>query len=147
MGLEQIVANDKFVVLLEWALALEKRYKNLLQGGLIQIQYNSKEVMDSSFGAMDAVSRLDEVMVCLQQCFRDTDAIARYGTTFWVLVPMTDADPVTSKVQGVINTAKMGGLDIEHTDVQVHMLRDHSGWLSRMGCDPQLFLSYLAALA
>lgn len=146
MSLEQVAANDKFTVLLEWTLALERRYKNLLHGGLIQIEYNARDVMDSTFGAMDAVNRLGEVMACLQQCFRDTDAIARYGTTFWVLVPMTEADPVTAKVQSIIQSAKAGGLDIARTDVQVHMLGDHSEWLTRAGSDPQMFLAYLEAL-
>jgi hypothetical protein len=114
--------------------------------GLIQIEYNASEVMDSCFGAMDAVNRLREITVCLQQCFRDTDAIARFGTTFWVLVPMTQDDPVTAKVQTVIQTAKSGGLDIEHTQVQIHRLADHSPWLKRMGCDSDQFLAYLEAL-
>lgn len=146
MSLESIAAADKFIALLEWTLSLEKRYENLLQAGLIRIAYNSQDVIDSTFGAMDAVNRLDEVENCLQQCFRDTDAIARFGTTFWVLVPMTEVDPVVSKAQSIIETASRDGLNIDRTDVQVHVLSDHRDWLNRMGCDTQLFLSYLEAL-
>ena len=147
MSLEQIYAGDKFAARLEWTLSLQKRYENLLQAGLIQIRYNSHDVMESTFGAMDAAKRLDEVAICLQQCFRDTDTIARFGTTFWVLVPMTDAEPVAAKVLGIIQTASLGGLDISRTDVSVHILNAHRNWLAEMGCDTQLFLSYLDALA
>jgi hypothetical protein len=102
ISLESIAAADKFVALHEWTLSLEKRYGSLLPAGLIQIRYNSQDAMDSSFGAMDAVGRLNEVATCFQQCFRDTDVIARFGTTFWELVPKTEVDPVTSKVQSII---------------------------------------------
>ena len=146
MVIDQLAANDRFTALLGWALALEKRYQDVLHAGLIQIEYNSRDVMESSFGAMDAANRLGEVMVCLEQCFRDTDAITRFGTTFWVLVPLTQADSVSSKVQSIIETASIGGLDIAHTDVQVHMLGDHREWLNLRGCDPQLFIAYLEAL-
>jgi hypothetical protein len=146
MNLEQVAENERFLNILAWSLALQKRYDDLLHVGLIQIEYNASEVMDSCFGAMDAVNKLREITVCLQQCFRDTDAIARFGTTFWVLVPMTQDEPVTAKVQTVIQTAKSGGLDIEHTHVHVHKLVDHSPWLKQMGCDSNQFLAYLEAL-
>ena len=146
MDLPQLSSGERFFALLGWALALEKRYEDTLHSGLIQIEYNSRDVMDSCFGAMDAANRLGEVMVCLEQCFRDTDAITRIGTTFWVLVPMTKSDPVALKVKNIIETASMGGLDITRTDVKVHMLGEHREWLNLRGCGPHLFLDYLEAL-
>ena len=146
MSLEQVAENERFSHILGWSLAMQKRYDDPLHVGLIQIEYNAGEVMESCFGAMDAVNKLREVTVCLQQCFRDTDPIARFGTTFWVLVPMSQEDPVTAKVQAVIRTAKSGGLDIEHTHVHIHRLADHSPWLKHMGCDSDQFLAYLEAL-
>lgn len=146
MSLEQVAENERFSHILEWSLAMQKRYNDLLHVGLIQIEYDANEVMQSCFGAMDAVSMLREVTVCLQQCFRDTDAIARFGTTFWVLAPMTKEDSVASKVQAVIQTAKSGGLNVEHTHVHVHKLADHTAWLQQMGCNSEQFLTYLEAL-
>lgn len=146
MGTEQHQENDKFDALLGWSLGLQKRYDDLLHVGLIEIEYDSNEVMHSTFGARDAVQKMREVTLCLQQCFRDTDAIARYGTTFWVLVPMTQVEPVSSKVQGVINTARSCGLDIEHTQVRVHLLADHHRWVQNVGNDPQRFLEHLQQL-
>lgn len=146
MGFEQYAENDRFDALLGWSIGLQKRYNDLLHVGLIEIEYNAGEVMHSTFGAGDAVLRLREVALCLQQCFRDTDAIARYGTTFWVLVPMTQMEPVSSKVQGVLSTAKANGLDIAQTQVRVHMLADHQHWLQSAGNDSQPFLSYLQQL-
>jgi len=146
MFTDHVVASERFTTLLEWALALEKRYTNAFHTGLIQIEYNRRDVIDSSFGVADAANRLGEVMDCLEQCFRDTDAIARFGTTFWVLVPMTQADPVAAKVQTIIDTANKGGLNIGRADVRVHMLGEHIDWLNKRGCDPHRFMTYLGTL-
>ncbi len=125
MVLDDISANDKFLVMLDWMLALEGRHADALQPGLVYVAYDQTDVRDLTFGASDAARKLSEVLDCLQRAFRTTDIIARQGMGFWILTPFTQIDPVIGKVRQVIKTAPKNGLAIAHSNIRIFMLRDH----------------------
>ena len=146
MFAEDITAQDKFKVMLEWMLALEKRHADALQPGLVHIKYDEADIRDLTFGASDAAHKLNEVMECLRRAFRTTDIIAREGMGFWILSPFTQIDPIMEKVQNVIRTAPQNGLGIAHSNVRVFLLRDHMSGPAASFRAAEDFLDYLRKL-
>lgn len=146
MFAEDITAQDKFKVMLEWMLALEKRHADALQPGLIHIKYDEADIRDLTFGASDAAHKLNEVMDCLRRAFRTTDIIAREGMGFWILSPFTQIDPIMEKVQNVIRTAPQNGLGIAQSNVRVYLLRDHMHGPAANFRAAEDFLDYLRSL-
>lgn len=146
MVLDDLTAHDKFLVLLEWMLALEKRHADVLQPGLVHIRYDAQDIRDLTFGASDAAKKLSEVADCLKEAFRGTDLIAREGMSFWILTPFTQIDPVVEKVRQVMATAPQNGLGIAHSNVRIYLLRDHIGGAAGQFKAAQDFLDYLKAL-
>lgn len=146
MVLDDLTAHDKFLVMLEWILALEKRHADVLQPGLVHIKYKPEDIRDLTFGASDAAQKLSEVAQCLTQAFRGTDLIAREGMGFWILTPFTQIDPVVEKVRQIITTAPQNGLGIAHSNVRIYLLRDHIGGVAAKFKAGQDFLDYLQSL-
>ncbi|WP_342619847.1 hypothetical protein [Rhodoferax sp. GW822-FHT02A01] len=146
MVLDDLTAHDKFLLMLEWMLALEKRHADVLQPGLVHIKYDPQDIRDLTFGASDAAQKLSEVAECLKRSFRGTDFIAREGMDFWILTPFTQIDPVMEKVRQVIKTAPQNGLGIAHSNVRIYMLRDHLGGAAGQFKAAQDFLDYLQTL-
>lgn len=146
MFAEDISAQDKFKVMLEWILALEKRHAEALQPGLIHIKYDEADIRDLTFGASDAAQKLNEVLGCLRTAFRTTDIIAREGMGFWILSPFTQIDPIMEKVQNVIRTAPQNGLGIAQSNVRVYLLRDHMQGAAANFKAAEDFLDYLRRL-
>ena len=146
MVLDDLTAHDKFLVLLEWMLALEKRHADVLQPALVYIKYDAQDIRDLTYGASDAAMKLSEVADCLKEAFRGTDLIAREGMSFWILTPFTQIDPVVEKVRQVMATAPQNGLGIAHSNVRIHLLRDHIEGPAGQFKSAQDFLDYLKAL-
>jgi hypothetical protein len=146
MDQEEMNAFDRFMVMLEWMLALEKRHADALQPGLVHIKYDASEIRDLTFGASDAATKLNEIQTCLQQVFRTTDLITRDGHSFWILSPFTQIDPIMEKVQQVIHTAPQNGLVVAHSNVRVYLLKDHMHSAAANFKNGRDYLDYLAAL-
>lgn len=146
MVLDDMSAHDRFLVLLEWILALERRHHDALEPGLVYIKYDEKDIRDLTFGASDAAQKLSEVADCLKEAFRGSDLIAREGMSFWILAPFSQIDPLVEKVRQVMATAPQNGLAIAHSNVRLFMLRDHIGGPAGQFKSPQDFLDYLKAL-
>lgn len=146
MVLDDLTAHDKFMVLLEWMMALEARHADALQPSLVYIKYDEKDIRDLTFGASDAAQKLSEVQDCLRRAFRTTDLIARDGMGFWILTPFSQVDPVMEKVTAVIRTAPQNGLGIAQSNVRIFSLRDHLNTSAAKFKATQDFLDYLKAL-
>lgn len=146
MDQDNISAHERFMVMLEWMLALEKRHSDALQPGLVHVSYDASEIRDLTFGASDAATKLNEVQDCLRQAFRSTDLITREGHGFWILTPFTQIDPVMEKVQQVIHTAPKNGLGVAQSNVRVYLLKDHMHSGAANFKNGRDYLDYLRAL-
>lgn len=146
MDQDDISAHDRFMVMLEWMLALEKRHADALQPGLVHVSYDQAEIRDLTFGASDAATKLNEVQECLRQAFRTTDLITREGLGFWILSPFTQIDPIMEKVRTVIRTAPQNGLGVAQSNIRVYLLRDHMHTGAANFKSGRDYLDYLEAL-
>lgn len=118
-------SQEKFFFQLEWVLALEKRYVNILEAGLVRIACDPAHTQTLTFGARDAATHFDQVQQLLQSSFRATDLITRTGFEFWILTPFTQADPVTQKIEHLLTRAQEAGVAIARRQIEVYLIRDH----------------------
>lgn len=117
--------QEKFFVQLEWVLALEKRYVNILEAGLVHIACDPVHMQSLTFGAKDAATNFEDVQDLLRESFRTTDLIARMGFDVWILTPFTQADPVTQKIEHLLTVAQQRGVTMARHQISVHMIKDH----------------------
>jgi hypothetical protein len=143
MVLDDMYARERFLFQLEWLLALEQRYHNVLQSGLVRVAYDPQDVHGLTFDAADAATQLGKLMACLKSSFRSTDLVAREGMNFWILTPFTQLDPVMDKVRHVLTNAPENGLAIAKSDIRVYLLRDHLKGGGAGHDKAQAFLAYL----
>ena len=118
-------SQEKFFFQLEWVLALEKRYVNILEAGLVRIACDPAHTQSLTFGAKDAATNFDQVQQLLLGSFRTTDLITRTGFEFWILTPFTQADPVTQKIEHLLQRAQERGVAIARRQIEVYLIRDH----------------------
>lgn len=121
---EDIDALERFMITLEWLMALHERDPGVLHFGLIHVCFHNKESLGQTYGARDASLMLTTLSQQLRQSFRKTDLVARNGTDFWILVPYTLPQTVTEKVTKLVELASDNGLDIVDRDVAVFTLPD-----------------------
>lgn len=124
-GLNSLSSRDKFFFQLQWVLALEKRYVNILQAGLVHIACDPVDVQKITFGAQDAAVNFDDAETIMRVSFRATDLIARVGFDFWILTPFTEADPVTQKIENLLGAAAKSGVAIARHQINVHLLKNY----------------------
>ena len=121
---EDIAALERFMITLEWLMALHERHPNALHFGLIHVCFHNKQQLGQAYGARDATQMLSNLSAKLRQSFRKTDLVAREGTDFWILVPYTLPDTVAQKVTQLVEMASDAGLDIVDRDVAVFSMPD-----------------------
>lgn len=121
---EDIDALDRFMITLEWLMALQDRHPNALHFGLVHVCFHNKESLGQAYGARDAAQMLSKLSHQLRTAFRKTDRVARDGTDFWVLVPYTLPGTVTEKITKLVELASDNGLDIVDRDVAVFTMPD-----------------------
>jgi hypothetical protein len=143
-GLNTLGLQEKFFVQLEWVLALEKRYVNILEAGLVHIAYEPAHMQSLTFGAKDAATHFEELQGLLRESFRATDLIARMGFEVWILTPFTQADPVTKKIEHLLTAAKHCGVAIAQHQIKVHLIKDHLSIDKSRAPDGLAFLNQLA---
>ncbi len=114
-------AREKFYFVLEWLLAVTRRYPGPLRFGLAHINYEDPKLLGEIYGAKDAVQRLEEVTRSLRNALRKTDLVAREGLDFWIIVPFTD-DKISDKIGYVLESASLAGLRIVERDISFFLL-------------------------
>ena len=121
---EDIDALDRFMITLEWLMALHERNPGALHFGLVHVCFHNQESLGQAYGARDASQMLATLSQQLRKAFRKTDLVARNGTDFWILVPYTSPETVTEKVSKLVELASDNGLDIVDRDVAVFTMPD-----------------------
>ncbi|MBL0167295.1 MAG: diguanylate cyclase [Propionivibrio sp.] len=116
---EEIDAHDRFMITLEWLMALHERNPEALNFGLINVCFHNRESLGNTYGAKQALDMLCQLAKQLRQAFRKTDLVAREGNDFWILVPYTSPQSVTERVTQLVELASDNGLDIVDRDLAV----------------------------
>jgi len=110
-------ARERFLITLDWLLALNERYDNAVQYGLLHVCFHDKQVLGDAYGAQHAIQLLTGLAARLRKAFRKTDLVARDGTEFWILIPYTEPQTVIDKVTQLVDMASQSGLDVVERDL------------------------------
>jgi len=122
---EDFAARDRFMITLDWLLALHERYPgNSLDFALLHVCFHDQQRLGQIYGAPEAYHLLAEVGSKLRLAFRRTDLVARDGTDFWILAPYTTPESVIEKIATLVAIASADGLNIVDRDVTVFSLPD-----------------------
>lgn len=138
--------KEQFFFQLAWVLALEKRYVNILEAGLVHVACDPSHMQSLTFGAKDAATNFADVQALLRESFRTTDLIARIGFDVWILTPFTQADPVTQKIEHLLEVADQRGVAIARHQIKVHLIKDHLSIDKTRAPDGMAFLNALKDL-
>lgn len=131
--INDIVALRTFIITLEWVMALMKRFSCPLQFDLVQIEYGSNNELSDTYGALDACHQLVKVTASLKKAFRETDIVARTGTTFWILAPYTyDDEKICDKILNIVQRADHHGLNIVDREISIYPLPISSVELTKL---------------
>lgn len=115
---------DRFLITLDWLLAMHARYPAQLEFGLLHICLHEQQRLGQAYGAPAAFQMLNDLAQTVRREFRKTDLVARDGADIWVLVPYTEPSTVTEKVTELVELASQNGLSIVDRDVAVFSLRE-----------------------
>ncbi len=114
-------AREKFYFVLEWLLAVTRRYPGPLRFGLAHISYEDPKRLGEVYGAKEASLRREEVMESLRSALRKTDLVSREGIDFWIIVPFTD-EKISDKIKYILESASLAGLGIVERDISFFLL-------------------------
>jgi hypothetical protein len=140
---EDIKALERFVITLEWLLALHERHPQALHYGLIHITFHDRNRLGQIYGAKEAINMLVDLARQLRGTFRQADLVARDGMDFWVLVPYTTPETVAAKVTTLVEMASDHGLDVVDRDVAIFNLPDPAVMPNTRFATATEFLSHL----
>jgi predicted signal transduction protein with EAL and GGDEF domain len=121
---EDTAAWEKFLYVLEWVLALQRRYANNLRHSLVCISFHDQRALGDTYGAKVALQMLVDLAKRLRESLRKTDLVARDGTSIWVMIPFVTPESVLSKVAQIVEIAAENGLDIVDRDLSVFSIPD-----------------------
>src|SRR5574343_150810 len=82
---EEIDALDRFMITLEWLMALQERHPTALNFGIVHVCFHDREALGRTYGARDASQMLCDLAQKLRQAFRKTDLVAKNGTDFQMI--------------------------------------------------------------
>jgi GGDEF domain-containing protein len=117
-------AREKFLITLDWLLALNERYDNAVHYGLLHVCFHGKQLLGNVYGAQHAATMLISLAAKLRKAFRKTDLVARDGTEFWILIPYTHPETVIEKVTQLVEIASQNGLDVVDRDMAFFTMED-----------------------
>ncbi len=136
-------AREKFLITLDWLLALNERYENAVRYGLLHVCFHGKQQLGNAYGAQHAATMLINLAAKLRKAFRTTDLVARDGTDFWILIPYTDPKTVIEKVSQLVEISSESGLDIVDRDLAFFNTENISANKPAVSVGAQAYLEHL----
>lgn len=140
---EDIEARERFLVKLEWLLALNNRYNDPIHYGIVHICFSEAEQLSRTHGLRETVQMLAGLTRKLREAFRTTDLVARDVSDIWLLIPFTAPDTVTDKIVEIVEIASEDGLNLVDRDISLFIVPDDSVHAESKQLNAEEFLSYL----
>ena len=116
------VRPDQFVFLLDWLIALQRRYTSDLFS-LIGIRLRNTVQLAQTVGLHKVGAMIDEFAACQSKHIRVTDLTTRTGRhTLWILLPKTDkhgCKMLEERLVGLKASTRESGLELEFDTVSL----------------------------
>ena len=115
------VSFEELSPVLEW-LTCQRPETVYAHFSLFRVGFENPQVLGSTFGAADAMRRLNHFGNMLAATVRLTDLVARDLSVFWILTPECNADLVGSRLSDIVNGVQNFGLDVVDCSVGAYLL-------------------------
>ena len=112
---------EQFMVVLDWLIRQrpDSAYSRFC---LFRIAFENPQTLGSTFGAADAMRRLNQFGTLLASTVRHTDLVARELSVFWTLTPECNSEIVRSRLDEIVMKVEELGLDVVPCSVGAHVL-------------------------
>jgi hypothetical protein len=114
------VRFEELSSVLEW-LTCQRRESADAHFSLFRIGFENPDVLGSTFGAPDAMRRLNEFGSMLAATIRGTDLVARDLSVFWILTPECNSDMVGCRLCEIVNGVQTFGLEVVDCSVGAYL--------------------------
>jgi len=114
------VSFDQLIVVLDW-LRNQRPDSAFSHFGLFRIAFENPQILGSTFGASEAMRRLNQFGTKLSSTVRNTDLVARDLSVFWILTPECDAEIVSGRLREIVIKVEEIGLDVVQCSVGAHV--------------------------
>lgn len=113
------VSIEHFMAVIDW-LMNQRHDSAYSRFCLFRIVFENPEVLGSTFGAAEAMRRLNQFGALLAATVRHTDLVTRDRSVFWTLTAECDAAVLCARLNDVVGKAEDWGLDVVPCSVGVH---------------------------
>ena len=136
-----LASFEQFVVVLDWLINQrpDSAYSRFC---LFRIAFENPQILGSTFGASDAMRRLNQFGTMLASTVRRTDLVARDLSVFWILTPECNSEIVGGRLSEIVVKVEEIGLDVVNCTVDAHVFPHENADLS----SARLLLQSLASL-
>lgn len=110
---------DQLITVLDWLLRqrADSAFANFF---LFRVGFEDPRALGSTFGAADAMRRLNEFGAALAASVRRTDLVARALSEFWIAAPDCNPDMVSCRLCEIARTVEEFGLDVVECSVSTY---------------------------
>lgn len=110
---------DQLIAVLDWLLnqRADSAFSHFF---LFRVGFEDPRVLGSTFGAADAMRRLNEFGAALAATVRRTDQVARALSEFWIAAPDCNPDMVCCRLCEIANKVEEFGLDVVECSVSAY---------------------------
>jgi hypothetical protein len=114
------VGFEELAPVLEW-LSRQRPESACARFSLFRVGFGSPHVLGSTFGAADAIRRLNDFGNMLAATVRRADLVARDLTVFWILTPECNAEMVCGRLCEIVGGVQNFGLDVVDCSVGAYL--------------------------
>ena len=107
---------DQFAAVLDWVMK-QRPDSAYSRYSIFRVGFEDPQLLGSTFGAADAMRRLNQFGSSLAATVRKTDIVTRQVSVFWVLTPECNADMVGCRLCEIVGKVKQFELDVGHCSV------------------------------
>jgi hypothetical protein len=111
---------DQLIVVLDW-LRNQRPDSANSRFCLFRIAFENPQLLGSTFGASDAMRRLNQFGTMLASTVRRTDLVARDLSVFWVLTPECNPEIVGGRLREIVIKVEELGLDVVQCSVGAYV--------------------------
>ena len=111
---------EQFMVVLDWLIRQrpDSAYSRFC---LFRIAFDDPQTLGQTFGASDAMRRLNQFGTLLANTVRRTDLVARDLSVFWILTPECNSEIMGCRISEILIKVEEIGLDVVKCTVDAHV--------------------------
>jgi hypothetical protein len=114
------VTFEELSPVLEW-LACQRPESRYAHFSLFRVGFDNPQALGNTFGASDAMRRLNQFGNMLAATVRRADLVARDLTVFWILTSECNAEMVGRRLCEIVNGVQNLGLEVVDSSVGAYL--------------------------